>query len=183
MPHRVNFLQLLTTYTPSDPREQEARRRMIRFVENNDDCLFRSNLSGHLTGSCWLVSPSQTQVLLTHHKKIGAWLQLGGHADGNGDLLAVALQEATEESGINGILPVEVSIFDLDIHHIKEHKGVPPHLHYDVRFALIAPTLNFSVSDESHDLAWANIAWLAEDREKGESIRRMARKWLQKHPR
>lgn len=183
MPHRTNFLQLLSTYTPSNTRELEARRRMIRFVEKNDDCFLRSNLSGHITGSCWLVCPEQTHVLLTHHKKIGTWLQLGGHADGNGDLLATALQEATEESGIAGILPIEISIFDLDIHHIKEHKGVPAHLHYDVRFALIAPNKNFSVSDESHDLAWINIAALADDREKQESITRMARKWLQKQSR
>ena len=75
----------------------------IRFVEEHADCLLRSCEPGHLTGSAWIVSPDRTRTLLTHHLKLDKWLQLGGHADGDGDLLAVAWREAREESGLAGV--------------------------------------------------------------------------------
>ena len=80
---------------------------MIAFVEANADCLLRSCVPGHLTGSAWIVSPDRTRTLLTHHRKLDKWLQLGGHADGDGDLLAVARREATEAIGA-AILAVRV---------------------------------------------------------------------------
>lgn len=169
---------MLSAYSPSDPHEHDAKRRMMHFVNNNPDCFLRSNLSGHITGSCWLVSPDRHEVLLTHHKKIGAWLQLGGHADGEADPLVVALKEAQEESGITTISALSHAIFDIDIHEIGEHKGVAAHLHYDIRFALIASRKSYVISEESHDLAWIAIETLQNDSTVGESIQRMARKWL-----
>jgi 8-oxo-dGTP pyrophosphatase MutT (NUDIX family) len=118
-------------------------------------------------------------VLLTHHRKLGLWLQLGGHADGDSDLARVALKEAEEESGLRD-LALAPGIFDLDRHWIPQHREVPPHWHYDVRFVVRAygDEEAFVVSDESHDLAWRDIAALADDPDADASVRRMARKWM-----
>src|SRR3546814_2817239 len=100
------------------------------------------------------VCSSDLRVLLTHHRKLDRWLQLGGHADGDRDLARSALREAEEESGLSG-LRVVPGIFDLDRHMIPEHKGVPAHWHYDVRYVVVAGRdEDFAVSEESLDLAW-----------------------------
>lgn len=178
MSKREMLLKLINDYSPNDSDQNAVKSVFTSFVEDNSDCFLRSNLSGHITGSCWLISPDDSEILLTHHKKIGDWFQLGGHADGDPDILAVALREAMEESGIAGILPVYDQIFDLDIHLIPKHFDVPTHFHYDVRFALRAPHKNFTVSDESHALAWRSIKSLAENHDTNLSLRRMAKKWL-----
>ena len=138
----------------------------------------RERLAGHFTASCWLVDRSGDKALLTHHRKLGMWLQLGGHADGERDLQVVALKEAEEESGLSG-LSIAAGIFDLDRHWIPEHKGVPAHWHYDVRYVVHAGEDEaYTVSEESHDLAWRTIADLAVEVGIDASVQRMARKWL-----
>lgn len=146
-------------------------------LDDAEDPFGRERLAGHFTASAWLVSADGNRLLMTHHRKLGMWLQLGGHADGERDLVAVALKEAEEESGLSG-LRVEPAIFDLDRHWIPEHKGVPGHWHYDLRFVVHAEGEDFVVSDESHDLAWREIGALADDDGTDPSVRRMARKWL-----
>ena len=116
-------------------------------------------------------------MLLTHHRKLNRWLQLGGHADGDGDLAAVALREAEEESGLSG-LTLEGGIFDLDRHLIPARGEEPAHWHYDVRFVVRAGNEEFEVSEESHSLAWKSIAEIATNATDDESLRRMAREWL-----
>lgn len=138
----------------------------------------RERLAGHLTASSWLVDRSGHRVLLTHHRKLDRWLQLGGHADGDIDLARVALREAEEESGIDG-LALEGGLFDLDRHWIPERGDVPGHWHYDARYVVRAgASEDFVVSAESLDLAWRDIEAIAEDPEADASLRRMARKWL-----
>jgi len=138
----------------------------------------RERIAGHFTASCWLVDRSGERTLLTHHRKLGMWLQLGGHADGERDLQVVALKEAEEESGLGG-LSIAAGIFDLDRHWIPEHKGVPAHWHYDVRYVVHASEDEaYTVSEESHDLAWRQITELAVEAGTDESVQRMARKWL-----
>lgn len=143
-----------------------------------EDPFRRQRLAGHFTASAWLVSGDSQRVLLTHHRKLGRWLQLGGHADGHRDLAAVALKEAEEESGLTG-LSVDPAIFDLDRHTIPRHNGVPAHWHYDLRFVVRAGSgETYVVGDESHDLAWRRIAVLIGDAGVDPSVRRMAAKWL-----
>lgn len=138
----------------------------------------RRRLAGHFTGSAWLVDRAGERVLLTHHRKLGRWLQLGGHADGDPDLAAVALKEAQEESGLSG-LRVEPAIFDLDRHAIPARGEVPGHWHYDVRFVVRATgSEDFAVGEESLDLAWKPVRDIAADAGTDESLRRMAHKWL-----
>jgi len=138
----------------------------------------RRRLAGHFTGSAWVVSADGQRVLLTHHRKLGRWLQLGGHADGDPDLARVALREAQEESGL-GDLVVEPAIFDLDRHAIPARGAEPEHWHYDVRFVVRATGSEaFAVGEESLDLAWVAVAQIAADATSDESLRRMAAKWL-----
>lgn len=140
-------------------------------------CFERSLVRGHVTGSAWLLSPDEKCVLLTHHKKLGRWLQVGGHADGHSDALEVALREAREESGIDEIVPFSTEILDIDIHEIPERPGEPAHLHYDVRFVLRALSDACVPSDESHEIRWVPIDDL-ESRTTSPSITRMRDKWL-----
>lgn len=130
---------------------------------------------GHLTSSCWLLSPERDAVLLTHHKKLNRWLQLGGHVDGDADLLRSSLREAEEESGIDGIRALTPQIIDIDIHEIPARKSDLAHYHFDCRFLLVAPTADYEVSEESHDLRWIPLSEVASFISE-ESILRLAAK-------
>ncbi|MEO7251764.1 MAG: NUDIX hydrolase [Arenimonas sp.] len=148
------------------------------FAIQHTDCCERALDIGHFTGSAWLVSADGQRVLLTHHRKLGRWLQLGGHADGDGDLARVALREAGEESGLTD-LSAEAEIFDMDRHRIPARGSDPEHWHYDVRFVVRAHgSESFEVSEESLQLAWRPIDEIAVDPIADDSLRRMARKWL-----
>lgn len=135
------------------PEENQSLETIIRFAENNPGCFEREH-PGHITGSAWIVNHDYSKVLLTHHKKLNIWLQLGGHADGNPHMEQVALREAQEESGIAGLQLLNGQIFDVDVHHIPG-KCIT---HYDIRYLLCAPIHSqYKVSPESHDLAWVSL--------------------------
>ncbi|MGO4221825.1 NUDIX hydrolase [Lysobacter sp. TAF61] len=168
----------MADYTARWPQEAEVASDFASFLASADTVFERIHLSGHFTASSWLVDASGTRVLLTHHRKLERWLQLGGHADGDRDLARVALREAEEESGLTG-LEVDAQMFDLDRHWIPERGDVPGHWHYDVRYVVHARgSEDYVVSDESHDLAWRLIEAILADPGSDESMQRMARKWL-----
>jgi 8-oxo-dGTP pyrophosphatase MutT (NUDIX family) len=174
--NRQSLLNLLHDYAERHPDEHPTTHRFIDFVMANERCFERDLWDGHITGSAWLVDDSRSRVLLTHHKKLGRWLQLGGHSDGNSNSLDVAVMEAREESGL-AVRPLASEVFDLDIHEIPARKSDPAHFHFDVRFALqVEGSEQFHVSSESLDLAWVPIDRL-EDYTTEESMLRMARKW------
>lgn len=160
------------------PQQQGLAQQFLALLdEPGQDPFTRERLAGHFTGSAWLVSRDGRQVLLTHHRKLQRWLQLGGHADGNRDLAAVALREAQEESGLPGLALLSKRIFDLDRHWIPARAQVPGHWHYDVRYVVVAGhEARFIVGEESLALEWRAIAGLADDGDA--SMRRMARRWL-----
>ncbi|WP_250625750.1 NUDIX hydrolase [Pinirhizobacter soli] len=138
----------------------------------------RTRSDAHFTGSAWLVSGDGQRVLLTHHRKLDRWLQLGGHADGDSDLAQVALREAEEESGLTD-LAIEGGVFDIDRHLIPARGEEPAHWHYDVRYVVRARgSEQFAVSSESLALGWWPIADIAADASADESLRRMAMRWL-----
>ena len=186
---RTPLLQLLERYGAS-PRitaeERPSLERLLTFVRAEPRCFERSLLAGHVTGSAWLLDHERARCLLTHHKKLGLWLQVGGHADGDPDVLQVALREAREESGIPGVYALSPEVFDVDVHVIPASPArpgppsrpeVPEHFHYDVRFLLAAPAgAEPAASEESHAVAWvprAEVFRYSEDA----SVRRMAGKW------
>lgn len=165
-------------YAVHRPEEQAVAAQFTDFLQSAPEVFERSHLVGHFTGSAWLVSADGERILLTHHRKLGRWLQLGGHADGDADLARVALREAEEESGLTDLV-VESSPFDLDCHWIPERGSEPGHWHYDVRYVVRATGSEvFAVSEESLALAWKSIRDIADDVEADESLRRMAKKWL-----
>lgn len=161
--HRRSLLRLLTNYRARHPDEGDRTRQFIDFVERNPRCFDRSLEEGHVTGSGWIVDEKGGRTLLTHHRKLDLWLQPGGHADGESDLLAVAARECEEETGLAGLRPVDEAIFDLDIHGIPARRDEPAHFHYDVRFLFrnVGPD-RFTVTEESHDLAWVDLDRLEE---------------------
>jgi 8-oxo-dGTP pyrophosphatase MutT (NUDIX family) len=146
---------LLERYAPRDVPQALARERMLQFLDDHPrDAHRRELLVGHLTASALVIDARGERALLTHHRKLGRWLQLGGHCDGDANLAGTALRECVEESGISAlaILPEPV---DLDIHAIPARPGEPEHLHLDTRFlVLAAPGAVESASGESHELAW-----------------------------
>ena len=175
---RAPLLDLFDRYLTAAPEAEPIVQLFRDFARAHADCLVRSCVPGHLTGSAWLVDRTGGRVLLTHHRKLNKWLQLGGHADGDGDLARVALREAEEESGLNDLV-VEPAIFDLDRHMIPARGSEPAHWHYDVRFVVRATASEeFVVTHESHALAWREIAEIVVDSSVDESLRRMACKWL-----
>jgi len=175
--HRDALLQQLSAYRQTYQNESSMIDRYIAFVESHEDCFERSLEVGHVTGSAWVVNQGGSHVLLTHHRKLDKWLQLGGHADGDSDVIRVARREVHEESGIDQVQLVGDGIFDVDIHRIPARKDEPAHDHFDVRYALrVTGDEQYVVSDESHDLAWVPIDQLHE-RTTEESMLRMARKW------
>ena len=172
-----HLIELLCVYRNTYPQESPTVDRYIEFVETHSDCFERTQLAGHVTSSAWLVNTQGTHVLLTHHRKLNRWLQLGGHADGHTSVLEVALKEAREESGIQEIHALAATLFDIDIHQIPARKNEPAHFHYDARFALqVSESDTFTVSDESHDLKWIKISELAKHSD-DRSMLRMAEKW------
>lgn len=158
---------------------EEEKSFLHDFIGLLDDPLAfsREREQGHFTGSAWIVNKDRTHALLTLHRKLGKWLQLGGHADGNDNLLEVAMDEAREESGLASLRLVDRSIFDIDRHAIPQRGDVPRHFHYDVRF-LIEAEMNepLTVSAESTDLAWISFEYIGELVKGNSSIQRMLEK-------
>lgn len=173
--HRRKLLSLLDTYHVTFPEEAEETARFRAFVERQPDCFSNQCLEGHVTGSAWVVDPSGSRVLLTHHRKLDRWFQLGGHSDGDPDTTAVATREAEEESGL-AVELIAASIFDLDIHLIPARGADPDHFHFDVRFGFVARSEDFKVSAESRALAWVPVSDLAQYTTEP-SMLRMQRKW------
>ncbi len=151
-------------------------QQIIQFVEQYPDCFERSLSVGHITGSAWIIDQERSHVLLTHHRKLDAWFQLGGHSDGDANTLDVALREGQEESGLNQLKPISEAIFDVDVHLIPARKTEPDHYHYDIRFLLEADRqAPLTISSESNQLAWVTLEQ-ALDLSEDESIQRMVAK-------
>ena len=183
--HRRPLLDLLDRYVVRFPEDRERAAVFRRFVEAHPDCFERSCLEGHVTGSAWIVSPDGEQALLVRHRKLVAWLQPGGHADGELDPSAVAQREAAEETGLARLSLVDwwrdgsgdAQPFDLDVHVIPSRgPAEPEHLHLDVRYLLVGdPEEPIRPSVESDEVKWvarADIEALTRE----ESVLRMARR-------
>ena len=179
--HRSGLKARLAAYRARWPEESETLARFEAFVDSHPDCFHRSCRVGHVTGSAWIVDRTGERVLLTHHRKLGRWLQPGGHSDGETDTLAVALREAEEESGLP-VRALDAAIFDLDVHPIPALPGEPAHYHFDVRFLVRAEHDRFRISAESHALEWVPAEGLGALTNE-ESVLRMARKWRARHTR
>jgi 8-oxo-dGTP pyrophosphatase MutT (NUDIX family) len=178
MPIRKPLIELLNAYNPVAPEEQRCKKQMLEFIQAHENCFERTLSVGHMTASVWLLSNDKTKALLMHHTKLDKWLQLGGHCDGDPDVLAVAIKEAQEESGIQAISPVSKSIFDIDIHWFPAMNENPAHYHYDVRFLLYVTSQE--PITQNHEAK--ELRWIGKNRNelptKNRTIVRMFDKWL-----
>ncbi len=170
---RYHTLQMLTLYAELFPAEREVALQVVQLVETHADCYDRLCRPGHLTGSAWVMSRDHQRVALVHHKKLGRWLQPGGHADGDADLANVAWREAREELGLRDLRLVAGDSppvpLDIDIHIIPasydDRGGLidDTHEHHDLRFLFVAKSNEqLALSEESHEVRWFEIATLHE---------------------
>jgi len=158
---RANLVKRITFYTTLFPDEEKFISLFLDLLKN-ERCFHRDYLPGHITGSAWIVNKERTKVLLVHHAKLNRWLQPGGHADGEENVLNVALRESNEETGVKKFTVLQNSIFDLDIHTIPARKDFPEHQHYDIRYLIEADDNEpLIVSEESHDVKWIALKELA----------------------
>lgn len=175
MSTRTALIEQLRTYRPSDPHEERMRVRILEFVRQNEDCFQRTLAAGHVTGSAWVINRERTHTLLVHHRRLGRWLQPGGHAEDESDALAVAVREAEEETGLR-VVPVSTAIFDVDAHDIPARKKEPAHVHYDIRYLVVADmTSRVVVSPESRGVEWVRLSQVV-TMNTDESVLRMVRK-------
>ena len=154
---------LLAVHDCADPAERRHRDTVRRFVEEHANPFDRSIASGHITGSAFVIDRAGN-VLLHHHRKLGLWLQLGGHADGEKSAAEVALRESREESGLSdlrfhpGLVDDEIGplLLDVDVHEIPAREQEPAHLHHDLRFLLVTDDPGGIQRDleESKALSW-----------------------------
>lgn len=157
--NRRELVEKIQNYAHFFPEEKTTIPRFLTLLQD-PRAYQRNHLPGHITGSAWIIDAQRRQTLLVHHAKLGKWVQPGGHADGDENILAVALREAREETGL-GRLSVVAGFFDIDIHPIPARPEMPGHDHYDVRFLLEAdPTEPVIVSEESFAVQWIEISEL-----------------------
>jgi len=151
----------LDRYQPADPAEARFVERMRALTETDAACA-RSHFSpGHFTASAFVLSPDRRELILIHHRKLGIWVQPGGHIDATDlDLESAARREVSEEVGLRDLEPLlrEGALFDVDIHPIPARKDEPAHEHFDVRFAFVSGTRTFERSEEVADARWLPLA-------------------------
>ncbi len=178
MTDRSALRDALLKYQPYNATEATFLPKFLELLEFSN-CYERSLLHAHITASSWVLNYDMTAVLMLHHAKLNRWLQPGGHADGDENLVRVAKKELMEETALKAFTLIEEKIFDIDIHLIPERKGVPAHDHYDVRWAFHASEdASIMGNHESNALSWVPL----EETPDEESIQRMVTKtqlWLQ----
>lgn len=157
---RQELMESIRTYQPFNEQEEMDKSLILNWIETQDDAFSRDNTVAHMTASAWVVNKDRSRVLMVYHNIYDSWSWLGGHADGETDLLAVAIREVKEEAGISGVRPVSEEIFSLESltvdGHVKRGKYVSSHLHLNVTYLLEADSEEqvFVKEDENSGVGW-----------------------------
>lgn len=157
---RQELMNQIENYIPYNEQEEKDKALILEWIRQNENAFSRENKVAHMTASAWVVNPERDKVLMVYHNIYDSWSWLGGHADGETDLLSVALREVKEEAGISKVRPVSEDIFSLESltvdGHVKKGTYVSSHLHLNVTYLLEAdPEETLSVkADENSGVAW-----------------------------
>ncbi|HCM88496.1 MULTISPECIES: NUDIX hydrolase [Vagococcus] len=160
---RTNLINELELYQAFNEQEEMDRKIILNALLSEPLIFERSELTKHITSSAWVVNPEKTKVLMAYHNIYDSWAWLGGHADGEEDLLKVALKEVAEESGLKEIKPLNQAIFSLEVltvdGHVKKDIYVPSHLHLNITYLIEANEQEVLIikEDENSDVAWFNL--------------------------
>ncbi|QWB99544.1 NUDIX hydrolase [Mycoplasmatota bacterium] len=159
----MKYIQDIENYQPFNEQEKVDKALILNFIKNNSDHLYRENLAAHLTSSAIVINQDKTKVLFAYHNIYDSWSWVGGHNDGDSDLLKVAIKETKEETGILEVEPYLEDIYMIDViyveNHIKNGKRVPDHLHLNVTYLLMADdSQKLRVKkDENQAVAWIEL--------------------------
>ena len=148
----------IAAYVPWNEQEEKDKALILRFMDQNPDAFCWENALAHMTASAWVVNPARDKVLMVYHKLYDSWSWTGGHADGERDLLAVAIREVAEETGLRTHLlhPGIFSLENLTVEgHWKNGRYVSSHIHMNVTYLLQAESEALrSKTDENRAVAW-----------------------------
>ena len=186
--NRDELLAALDRFTPSAPEDRDSLDRLRRFVAADHDPFARENPVGHVTGSAIVARPDGSSFLLVHHKKLGRWLQPGGHTEASdASVFDAALREVREETGIAELAaPLGRRILDVDVHPIPAHGMDPAHSHFDVRFLVTTDrdVDRTAAEDPKRPMAWRTFEEALADGVDGSLERslRKAREMLMTRP-
>ena len=160
---RTTLIEQLNAYSPWNEQEAMDRDEIVRQLLASPDIYFRENRNAHMTASAWIVNPARDKVLMVYHNIYDSWSWIGGHADGDTDLLAVALREAQEEAGITRVRPLSDQLYSVEIltvdGHEKRGRYVSSHLHLNVTYLLEADDTEtvHRKEDENQGVAWFGL--------------------------
>ena len=175
---RQELINQIEDYKPFNEQEKMDKLLLLNWIRNNDNAFSRENTVAHMTASAWVVNRERTRVLMVYHNIYNSWSWLGGHADGETDLLAVALREVKEEAGISHVSPVSEEIFSLESltvdGHVKKGKYVSSHLHLNVTYLLEADSEE-AVSIKADENS--GVAWFSPE----EALKKSTEPWFVEH--
>lgn len=159
----MKLIEMLEKYVPYNEQESCDKRIIMGHLKNTNDIYLRDNQTVHITASAWVVNHDYSKILMIHHNIYDSWSWMGGHADGDDDLLNVAIKEVREESGILNVHPVSDDIFSLETLTVDGHEKngvyVPSHLHLNVTYLLQADEEDELIikPDENSGVQWFDL--------------------------
>ena len=175
---KENLIRQIENYPPFNEQEEKDKALILGWIRNNENAFSRENTVAHITASAWVVNKDRSKVLMVYHNIYNSWSWLGGHADGETDLLSVAIREVKEEAGISNVIPVSEDIFSLESltvdGHWKNGKYVSSHLHFNVTYLLEADTEE-AVSIKADENS--GVAWFAPE----EALAKSTEPWFVEH--
>lgn len=160
---RSDLIKQISAYLPCNEQEEADKKNILTFLSENENAFLRENELAHMTASAWVINHDRSKVLMVYHKIYNSWSWTGGHADGETDLLSVALREVTEETGVKHVTPVSEDIFSLEVltvdGHEKRGRYVPSHLHMNITYLLEADDTESLVicEEENKAVAWFSL--------------------------